>query len=82
MIFITEDGKQTVFSNSFSQKLCKNAFIQSKLAHKRPKWSNSIKIKTKSKMSKTATKCKKTQKSDFRDQIQNQNLFKKKKIFD
>ena len=82
MIFIAKDREKTVFSNSCSQDLCKNAFIQSKLAHKRPKWSNSIKIKTKLKTSKTATKCGKLLKNDFRDEILNRNLLKKKLTFD
>ena len=82
MIFIAKDREKNVFSNSCSQDLCKNAFIQSKLAHKQPKWSNSIKIKTKLKTSKTATKCKKLQKSDLHDYRPNQNLLKKKLTFD
>ena len=68
MVFIGKYRKKNVFLNSCSQSLCKTAFNQSKLPHKRPKVSKSIKIKTKLKLSNAATKCRKPLGSDFRDQ--------------
>ena len=70
MVFIKKYRKKRSFKQLF-QSLCKTAFNQSKLPHKRPKVSKTIKIKTRLKTSKTATKCGKPLGGDFRDQIQN-----------
>ena len=62
------------FQTVCSEKSRRNVFNCSKLANKHPKLSNSIKIETRVKTSKTATKCGKPFRSDFRDQIPKQNL--------
>ena len=67
MDFIKNIVKNRTFEQLF-QSLWKTAFNQSKLPHKRPKVSKSIKFKTRLKTSKTATKCGKPLGSDFRDQ--------------
>ena len=52
-IFMTQDQKEYVFKKFVHKIRVKTA----KLAYKRPKWSNSTKIKKRLKTSKSATKC-------------------------
>ena len=75
--FHDQTPKRMCFQTIGSQKLCQKAFKRLKLAHKRPKWSNSTKLEVRLKTSKTATKCAKPPRSDFRDLIRNQNHLKK-----
>ena len=79
--FHDQRPKRMCFQTVCSQKSCQNAFNRSKLANKRPKWSNGTKLEMRLKTSKTAKKCGKPPRSDFRDQTRNQNLFLKKTNF-
>ena len=55
--FYNQRPKTMCFQKVSVPSSCQNAFNLSKLAHKRPKWSNSTKNKIRIKTSKTAANC-------------------------
>ena len=82
MLFMTKDQKERGDKQFVYQISCQSVIKHSKIAHKRPKRSNSTKIKMRLNTSKTATECWKPLGSVFRDQIPKQNLISEKNIFD